>query len=93
MAVEIRQSKQLHRHALLVVGLLIGFFALSAVTLNFQLNNRDKYVILNTLTKNALHVKYDDGGLVKIHVQKAEPPQLSEISNAGRSADLSFSLQ
>jgi len=84
-------SKQLHRHILPVVALLLVVLTVSAVSYG------NRQLIGRNLFKRVVRVQPTTNGLAKITVDnpKADEvvPVKPDISQAGRAADLSVELQ
>jgi hypothetical protein len=89
---EVNLSKQLHRHALPVVLVILCLLALAIVSL--LPGSKSDSSLAKALFTRTIHIKPKANGLAGVSLgSKVESIETANIQDAGRSTQLTFSLQ
>lgn len=99
MAMEVTPEKQLAKHAIPVIMVVVALTATAMVTVASRTATRQtEDLALRDLTARVLHIHPDTNGLAKVTLNSDQTPEpaagasLSDITQTGSSAQLSLKL-
>jgi len=76
------KTKQLHKHAMPVVMLLVGLMIVSAIAFGGTDNN----AVGHGLVTRVIHIKLSSSGLAKITLTAPKPPTIPNLNDVGQTA-------
>jgi hypothetical protein len=86
MAVEITQSKKLHKHAVPVVVALLGLLIVSGVAWYGNSNLGTEKLVARSLVTRVVHVQTGNHGLARFSLHGDAAPAAASLDQSGQTA-------